>query len=213
MILRCSCPRSSSAFSSPQPTPPQSTLVHQSKRVISCPSDCMPRTRSFCISLHCTPTGRLFSVRQQYVSDARKKLCAYSFSNLLPSTYGQSKPKLLEGLPPCRPLSRLQDFLCVSLSSHANRVASRSFTALAACSTQAIIHTDTLQLLKFHGIIPSSYTYVLVQYKQVPQTAWRISTVCDQIRLVGAATSSSASSCTPIISYRSSWPSAPTPQM
>ena len=52
---------------------------------------------------------------------------------------------MLEGLPPCRPLSRLQDFLCVSLSSHAHRVASTSFTALVSCSKQSTIHTGMVR--------------------------------------------------------------------
>ena len=50
-----------------------------------------------------------------------------------------------------------------------HRVASTSSTALAGYSTQTIIHTDMLQLPRFRRIIPSSYTYVPVQYTQLPQ--------------------------------------------
>ena len=86
-----------------------------------------------------------------------------------PPDCGQSKPNLLERVPPCRSLSRLQDFFCISLLSHVKRVVSTSSTAFAACSKQATIRTDMLQLPRFRRIIPSSYNYVPVQYTQLPQ--------------------------------------------
>ena len=103
---------------------------------------------AICVTIH---KYILYKIKIKVASFANFRVC------------GQSRPNLPQRPPPCRPLNRLRHLLCVSLLSHANRVASTSFTTPAACSTPAISHTDMLQLPTFRRIIPRSYTYVRVQ--------------------------------------------------
>ena len=94
-------------------------------------------------------------------------LCLFLFLKLqvtrLQSACGQSRPNMLEG-PPCRPISRLQDFLCVSLLPHTTECQSQTSQHLQPCSAHAIIHTGMIQLPRLRRIISSSYAYVPVQY-------------------------------------------------
>ena len=80
-------------------------------------------------------------------------LCLCLFLKLqatrLQSARGQSRPNLLEGLLLCRPCRRLQDFLCVSLLSHATEWHPQASQHLQPCSTHAIIHTGMIRLPSF----------------------------------------------------------------